>query len=324
MVRFDAPINADDASFKRVVLEAPFPVLAVFWSAQDASRRRLSSTLTQTARRYTGEVLVVKLDIADSKRAQLRYSVRGVPQFLLFKQGALLARVQGVPTAEMLRPWIEYLLGRGEKPTSNRAIPVPEPATAKPVSAPPPPAEEPAPTQAETKPPPDKKRPAEKRPKPTPVPPAAPPPAEEPAPTPKKKRKRRAKTRRPAPEPPPPTKPQSPEQALAEGRPLPVDDADFDAVVLDAKVPVLAYFWARGVAACERVQPTVKTIAWEFAGRVLVVQMDVDKNPEIPKEYGGQVAPTLIIFHKGHSTEGATDSRSARSLRGKLEALVAS
>ena len=161
MVRFDAPINADDTSFKRVVLEAPFPVVAVFWSAHDASRRRLNATLEETARLYAGEVLVVKLDIADSKRAQLTYSVHGVPQFLLFQDGVPMARVQGVPTVQMLRPWIEYLLGRAEKPSQKPPpVPGPTPSDEKPVAV-----EEVVQTPPEEKPPPKSPTSRKKKPK---------------------------------------------------------------------------------------------------------------------------------------------------------------
>ncbi len=131
---YDAPINANDISFERAVLQAPIPVVAVFWSAQDVPRRQLNDVLAQTARDYAGEVLVVKLDVDDAPQAQSRYDVDTLPQFLFFRdfrsdkngergdfrQGKLIARARGMPTAPMLRPWVEYLLGRGPKPASKR------------------------------------------------------------------------------------------------------------------------------------------------------------------------------------------------------------
>jgi thioredoxin 1 len=117
MARFDAPINANDASFQRVVLDAPLPVAAVFWTPTEIPRKQLNTALNKIAEEYAGEVLVVKLDVDDAPQAQEEYKVDTLPQFLFFRHESLIARARGLPTAEMLRPWIEYLLERGPKPS---------------------------------------------------------------------------------------------------------------------------------------------------------------------------------------------------------------
>lgn len=116
MTQYDVPINANDASFERVVLKPPLPVVAVFWSPKIVPRQQISDVLEQVAGEYAGEVLVVKLDVADAPEAQGRYSAGILPQFLFFRRGKLVARAKGMPNVEMLRPWIEYLLERGPKP----------------------------------------------------------------------------------------------------------------------------------------------------------------------------------------------------------------
>lgn len=120
MVQYDVPINANDTSFERVVLQAAFPVVAVFWSAREVPRQQLNAVLEQTAREYAGEALVVKLDVADVPQARAQYNIETLPQFLFFRQGTLVARARGMPNAEMLRPWVEYLLGRRPKPVSKQ------------------------------------------------------------------------------------------------------------------------------------------------------------------------------------------------------------
>jgi thioredoxin 1 len=120
MVQYDTPINANDASFERVVLQSSLPVVAAFWAKGEVPRQRLNDVLEQVAQEYAGEALVVKLDVADVPQAQARYKVSTLPQFLFFRQGKLVARAKGLPTAEMLRPWVEYLLERGPKPAAKR------------------------------------------------------------------------------------------------------------------------------------------------------------------------------------------------------------
>jgi thioredoxin 1 len=120
MVQYDTPINATDASFERVVIEAAIPVVAVFWSARETPRQKLNAVLEQAAREYSGQALVVKLDVADASQAQAQHNVNTLPQFLFFRGGKLIARARGLPSAETLRPWVEYLLGRGPKPVSKK------------------------------------------------------------------------------------------------------------------------------------------------------------------------------------------------------------
>ncbi len=120
MVQHNTPINATDASFERAVLQNPLPVVAVFWSAQETPRQQLDGVLAQTARDYAGEVLVVKLDAADAPQARAQHNVDTLPQFLFFRQGKLVARAKGMPSAEALRPWVEYLLERGPRPATKK------------------------------------------------------------------------------------------------------------------------------------------------------------------------------------------------------------
>ena len=120
MVQYDTPINANDAIFERVVLEASLPAVVVFWARGEVPRQQLNDVLEQIAQEYVGEALVVKLETADSPHAQASYQVDSVPQFLFFRQGKLVARAKGLPDSAMLRPWVEYLLERGPKPTSQK------------------------------------------------------------------------------------------------------------------------------------------------------------------------------------------------------------
>ncbi len=120
MVQYDAPLNATDASFEQVVLKSPLPTVAILWSPQETSRQTLNDVLTQTARDYVGEVQLVKLDVTDAPQTQARFDVDTLPQFLFFRQGRLIARARGLPSAQTLRPWVEYLLERGPMPASSR------------------------------------------------------------------------------------------------------------------------------------------------------------------------------------------------------------
>ncbi len=117
---YSAPIDADDTSFEFEVLAASLPVIAVFWSAQEGEQQQLDDILKETALDYANVIQVVKLDVADTPQERARYKIKSLPEFLFFHEGKLVARAQGIPSAETLRTWIRYLLRSGSKSKKPR------------------------------------------------------------------------------------------------------------------------------------------------------------------------------------------------------------
>lgn len=82
-----------------------------------------------------------------------------------------------------------------------------------------------------------------------------------------------------------------------------VTDASFKQEVLDSDVPVLVDFWAPWCGPCRMVAPVVDEIAEQYAGRVKVVKLNTDENPQIASQYGIRSIPTLIIFKGGSKVD---------------------
>lgn len=78
-----------------------------------------------------------------------------------------------------------------------------------------------------------------------------------------------------------------------------VNDANFEAEVLKSSEPVLVDFFAEWCGPCKAMAPALDQVAQEMAGKVKIVKIDVDQNPEITQRYRIQAMPTLLIFKDG-------------------------
>jgi thioredoxin 1 len=78
-----------------------------------------------------------------------------------------------------------------------------------------------------------------------------------------------------------------------------VSDTTFDAEVLQSATPVLIDFWAPWCAPCRAIAPVVEELAGEYAGKLKVVKINVDDNPQTPSKYGVRGIPNLLIIQGG-------------------------
>ena len=82
-----------------------------------------------------------------------------------------------------------------------------------------------------------------------------------------------------------------------------VSDESFDLEVLKSDLPVLIDFWAPWCGPCRAIAPVMEELAKEYAGRLKVVKMNVDDNPQTPSRYGVRGIPNLIVFKGGEVKE---------------------
>ena len=74
-----------------------------------------------------------------------------------------------------------------------------------------------------------------------------------------------------------------------------VTEADFQEEVIGASLPVLVDFTATWCQPCKMIDPIVKQLAGEWDGRVKVVKLDADQNPNIMMQYGVMGIPDALV-----------------------------
>jgi len=78
-----------------------------------------------------------------------------------------------------------------------------------------------------------------------------------------------------------------------------ISDASFDQEVIKSSVPVLIDFWAPWCGPCKAISPIIDEVAKDYAGKLKVVKLNVDDNPETAARYGVRGIPNLLIIKNG-------------------------
>ncbi|WP_133835029.1 thioredoxin [Arthrobacter sp. JUb115] len=96
----------------------------------------------------------------------------------------------------------------------------------------------------------------------------------------------------------------------------------FQAEVLQSDIPVLVDFWAPWCPPCRAVAPILDTLAQENSGKIKVVKINVDDNPQLAQQYSVSSIPAFRIFDNGQSAGSFVGAMSKESFEARLSAFL--
>ena len=89
------PININAASFEKVVLQSPVPVLVDFWAPWCGPCKAMLPIMEELEKAYEGKMKIVKMNVDENTDVPGKYNVMSIPTFIIVKGGKTISQFVG-------------------------------------------------------------------------------------------------------------------------------------------------------------------------------------------------------------------------------------
>lgn len=103
---------------------------------------------------------------------------------------------------------------------------------------------------------------------------------------------------------------------------LDVTTATWEKEVLNSSDLVMIDFWAVWCGPCRLITPIVEELSKEYSGKVKIMKLNTDENPDIASKYKIMGIPTLMFFKAGQKIDQIVGAVQKSQLAAKLDSLL--
>ncbi len=103
---------------------------------------------------------------------------------------------------------------------------------------------------------------------------------------------------------------------------VPVTDATFDTEVKQSSIPVVVDFWAEWCGPCKQIGPALEELSDQFDGKIKIVKVNVDENPNSPAQMGVRGIPALFMFKDGQVVSNKVGAAPKAALQSWIEEAI--
>lgn len=89
--------------------------------------------------------------------------------------------------------------------------------------------------------------------------------------------------------------------------------------LLHSNKPVLIDFSAEWCGPCKMMTPILKQLKGMLGERAMILKVDIDKNPDVARQYNVQSVPTLILVKNGETKWRQSGVMQANQLKAIVE-----
>ena len=95
-----------------------------------------------------------------------------------------------------------------------------------------------------------------------------------------------------------------------------------DVIQASQTVPVLVDFWATWCGPCKQLTPILEKVVRAAKGKVRLVKIDIDKNPELAQQLRIQSVPTVYAFVAGQPVTGFAGAQPESQVKALVDRLI--